>query len=206
LPVLFQHTINNNTQLGVWRIEEPESFFANQLPTLALPSSPHKRLQHMAGRFLLQYLQPDFPIHQIHAKPGNKPFLPSYSYHFSISHSRDMAAAIISNKMSVGIDVELISDKAKRVGQKFIHASETRWATVNNEKESHVNTTLIWSIKETIFKWYGLGNVDFKNDIQIQQLTETSEINMAECFFKHAHPQTINVNYLKIDEMILTWK
>jgi phosphopantetheinyl transferase len=206
LPILFQHTINNNTQLGVWKIEEQESFFTDQLPALKLPSSQHKRRQHLAGRFLLQYFQPDFPIDQIHANPGNKPFLPNDAYHFSISHSHDMAAAIISKNLPVGIDIEFIADKAKRVSQKFIHASETKWLEGAYEKDAHFHTTLLWSIKETVFKWYGLGNVDFKNDIQIQNLIDTSEIHIAECFFKHTNPQTIDVNYFKIDEMILSWK
>lgn len=206
MPLLFQHTINNNTQLGVWKIEEPESFFKNQLPDVLLPSSQHKKLQHLAGRFLLQYLQPDFPIHQIHASPGNKPFLPDCLYHFSISHSHDMAAAIICNNMPVGIDIERISDKAKKVCQKFTHASEMKWIASDFEKDAHFHATLLWSIKETIFKWYGLGNVDFKHDIQIHTLSDGAVINTANCFFRHANPQTINVNYLKIDEMILSWK
>ena len=160
MPILFQHTINNNTQLGVWKVEEHESFFTNQLPALTLPASPHKRLQHLAGRFLLQYLQPDFPIDQIHALPGKKPFLPEQHYHFSISHSHDVAAAIISNNIPVGIDIEIIADKAKRVSPKFIHASEMKWLETAYEKNVHFHATLFWSIKETIFKWHGLGNVD----------------------------------------------
>ena len=206
MPILFQHTINKDAQVSIWKIEEPEEYFTEQITLPQLPANPHKRLQHLAGRFLLHYLQPDFPIHQIQAQPGNKPFLPDHSYHFSISHSHNMAASIICKNIPVGIDIEFINDKASRVSQKFIHESEMKWLEAAYEKNTPFHATLLWSIKETIFKWYGLGNVDFKHDIQIHSLSHSAEINTATCIFKHANPETIHVSYMKMGEMILSWK
>lgn len=206
LPILFQHTINKDTQIGVWKIEEPEDFFTGQITLPQLPPNQYKRLQHLAGRYLLQHMLPEFPLHLIQSTPAQKPFLSDNSYHFSISHSGNMAAAIISHNTPVGIDLEFISDKAGRVSQKFLHASELKWLEASYEKNAPFHTTLLWSIKETIFKWYGLGNVDFKHDIQIHSLSHSAEINTATCIFKHANPETIHVSYMKMGEMILSWK
>jgi phosphopantetheinyl transferase len=190
--------------MAVWKIEEPESFFLKSLPEISLPSHPHKRLQHLAGRFLLQYMLPDFPISRIQSTSGAKPFLPDNTHYFSISHSQNIAAAIISTSKSVGIDIEMITDKANKVSNKFLHESEMQWLEKVYQKIEPFHATLIWSIKETIFKWYGLGNVDFKNDIQIHSLIEGEKENSAACFFRNTN-QMLNVNFMRMGNMVVSW-
>src|SRR5580698_3905983 len=101
MPLFYQHTINRSTKLGVWRIEEPEDFFLEKVPLKRNVSHPQKRLQHLAGRYLLPELFPDFPLQEIIIADTRKPFLENEKYHFSISHSGDFAAAIISSKSRV---------------------------------------------------------------------------------------------------------
>ena len=204
LPILFQHTINNNTRLSVWKIEEPEAFFTDQITLPQLPANPHKRLQHQAGRYLLKLMQPDFSIDKIVAPSGDKPYLSDHSYHFSISHTGDMAAAIISHEKQVGIDIEIISGKAIRVGRKFLHENELHLATKDEQADSAFHHTLMWSIKETIFKWYGLGNVDFREDMHIRSIHHNEQENTATCFFRKTN-QMLLVNFLRIDNMVLSW-
>jgi phosphopantetheinyl transferase len=202
LPILFQHTINNDAQLSVWKIEEPETFFINSLPAISLPSHPHRRLQHLAGRYLLLYMQPDFPIEKILSAESKKPFLSDHSLEFSISHTNDIAAAIINKKNPAGIDVEYTSDKANRIAHKFLHEDEIR--SLNTHPESGNDFTVAWSIKETIFKWYGQGNVDFREDMQIKKIHTNQNKNLAECFFRKTN-QLLHVNFIKIDNLVLSW-
>jgi phosphopantetheinyl transferase len=203
LPILFQHTINKDAQLSIWKIEESESFFINVLPAISLPSHPHRRLQHLAGRYLLAYMQPDFPFEMIVSAQGTKPFVSDDSLQFSISHSGDVAAAIISQKKNVGIDIEYISDKAKRIAHKFLSEFEMDLLHTKPESESY-HCTLAWSIKETIFKWYGLGNVDFRKDIQIKSLRTDDLENTAECFFRQTD-QMLHVNFIRMNNVVLSW-
>ena len=65
MPIFFQQQINDSTRLGIWKIEETEEFFKANVPQHRAVTHPHKRLQHLAGRFLLQYLFPDFPYELI---------------------------------------------------------------------------------------------------------------------------------------------
>ena len=65
MPIFFQHQINETTRLGIWKIEETEEFFKENVPLHRDVTHPHKRLQHLAGRFLLQFLFPDFPYELI---------------------------------------------------------------------------------------------------------------------------------------------
>ena len=98
MPLFYQHNINEETKLGIWLIEEPESFFLDKVPLKRDVSHPFKRLQHLAGRYLLSFLFPDFPLEEIRIADTRQPFLASEKYHFSISHCGHYAAAIVSRK------------------------------------------------------------------------------------------------------------
>ena len=73
MPIFFQHQINETTRLGIWKIEETEEFFKRNVPQHRDVTHPHKRLQHLAGRFLLQFLFPDFPYELIKIADTRKP-------------------------------------------------------------------------------------------------------------------------------------
>ena len=99
MPLFYQHNINQDTKLGIWRIEEPESFFLEKVPLKRNVSHPYKRLQHLAGRYLLPILFEDFPLEEIRVADTRQPFLASEKYHFSISHCGEYAAAIVSGRL-----------------------------------------------------------------------------------------------------------
>jgi len=132
VPLFYQHNINGDTKLGVWRIEEPENFFLKRVPLQRSISHPHKRLQHLAGRYLLQYLFPDFPYELIQIADTRKPFLSNEAYHFSISHCGDYAAVVVSRKSRVGVDIELIRPAIQKVRQKFLSKEEIGMLQISN--------------------------------------------------------------------------
>jgi phosphopantetheinyl transferase len=142
VPVFYQHTINQTTKLGIWQIEEDENFFLAKVPLQQSITHPNKRLQHLAGRYLLQYLFTDFPYEEILIADTKKPYLPNEQYHFSISHCGNYAAAIVSSTCRVGIDIEIPSEKVERIAHKFIHEDEKQFleeSTVNGQ-QSTVNS------------------------------------------------------------------
>ncbi len=103
MPLFYQHNINQTAKLAVWNITEPEDFFLKKVRLQKEIHHPHKRLQHLAGRYLLQLLNPGFPLHLIEIADSNKPLLANEEFHFSISHCGDFAAAIVSeNKVPWG--------------------------------------------------------------------------------------------------------
>ena len=73
MALFYQHNINESTKLGIWKIEEPEEFFLAEVPLNRAITHPHKRLQHLAGRYLLKYLFPDFPYTEIVIADTRKP-------------------------------------------------------------------------------------------------------------------------------------
>ena len=169
MALFYQHTINGGTKVAIWRIEEPEDFFLKKVPLKRDVSHPYKRLQHLAGRYLLPALFRDFPLKEILIADTNKPFLEDEQYHFSISHSGNFAAAIVSNHQRVGVDIELVTPRIKIIGHKFLNEGEKLF--LNNYEHLpglHLElTTILWSVKESLFKWYGAGKVDFKHHIKL---------------------------------------
>ena len=75
MPLVYQQNINDTTKLGVWHITEPEEFFLQKVTLQQEITHPNKRRQHLAGRFLLQQLFPDFPYALIRIADTRKPFL-----------------------------------------------------------------------------------------------------------------------------------
>lgn len=202
MPVFFQHQINEYTRLGVWKIEETEDFFKGNVPQHREVTHPHKRLQHLAGRFLLQYLFPDFPYELIQIADTRKPYLPDERYHFSISHCGDYAAAIVSSKNRVGVDVEEPVVKILNIQNKFLSEKEKLQFTGKLTTHDSRLITLLWSAKESVFKWYKAGGVDFRQHIQLFNLQE--EKQTIDCFFAKNESELV-IQYRYFDELVLAW-
>ncbi len=230
MPIFFQHQINENTRLGVWKIEETEEFFKGNVPQHRNVTHPHKRLQHLAGRFLLQFLFPDFPYHLIEIADTRKPFLPGEQYHFSISHCGDYAAAIVSRDKRVGIDIEIPVEKIRKIMHKYLSAKEHSFFDLipggeDERQQAKGNTqlrnfqttgsagnqlpiancqllTLLWSAKEAVFKWYGNGGVDFRKEIQLLKQHESA--GTIDCFFSK-NGSELTIHYRQFEGLALAW-
>ncbi len=218
MPIFFQHQINESTRLGIWKIEEGEEFFLGTVPHHRNVTHPHKRLQHLAGRFLLQFLFPGFPYDLIQIADTRKPYLPDEQYHFSISHCGDYAAAIVSKDNRVGIDIEIPVEKILRIQDKFLSGEEKSQWTVANIQSANENVltcggvglpiancqllTLLWSAKESVFKWYGNGEIDFKKHILLQNHNKENE--SIHCLFAKNDNELI-IHYRQFEHLVLTW-
>ena len=126
---------------------------------------PLKRLQHLAGRFLLQFLCPGFPYELIRIADTRKPYLPNEQYHFSISHCGDYAAAIVSSDQRVGVDIETTSEKAERIRINFNSKRAIDIFTPPHGPTGiglHL-TTLLWSAKESVINGSGTVASIFEN-------------------------------------------
>ncbi|MFZ6023920.1 MAG: 4'-phosphopantetheinyl transferase family protein [Bacteroidota bacterium] len=203
MPLFYQQDINEHTRLAVWKIAEPESFFLETVTLKKEITHPHKRLQHLAGRYLLRYLFPDFPAESIAIADTRKPFLPDEQYHFSISHCGDYAAAIVSHNERVGIDVELLTPRVEKIKHKFLHPDELKMLE-NATVDPITVLTLLWSAKEAMFKWWGNGEVDFSEALRIYELPEQESGAISTCFIKQeTFPLTLH--YHLFDNLTLVW-
>lgn len=204
MPLVYQQNINPYTKLGVWHITESEDFFLQQVMLQNEITHPHKRLQHLAGRFILKKVFINFPLELIKIADTRKPYLADEAYHFSISHCGDYAAAIASTANRVGIDIEIPQQKIERIKHKFLNDQE-----LDLLKMPGVNLlqslTIGWSIKEALFKWYGAGQVDFKKDLKINNVEGKDNVFKARCQVLKNENISLTANGLIFNGNSLVW-
>jgi hypothetical protein len=68
-------------------------------------------------------------------------------------------------------------------------------------------TTILWSVKESIFKWYGLGKVDFKHHIQLAGpvIFKPDEWMELPFTFHKEQPISLSVHARIFDGLALTY-
>ena len=57
MPLFYQQNINEDAKIGVWHIAETESFFSQKFIPIVSIKNEQKRIQHLAGRFLLKFIE-----------------------------------------------------------------------------------------------------------------------------------------------------
>ena len=214
MPLFYQHNINEFTKTGdLANHGRLKNFSLNKVPLKRDVSHAQKRLQHLAGRYLLTELFPDFPLEEILIADTRKPYLEDEQYHFSISHFGHYAAAIVSSTNRVGVDIELITPKIGKISHKFSSAAEfelisrTQLYLAELPVDQRSVQTMLWSAKEAIYKWYGDGLVDFKNHMRLvaqPRVTDLEWIEMSFVFEKKS-PVHLIVNGRFSDEITLAW-
>lgn len=147
---------------AIWKIEEPESFFRDATGLDEQIRSDKRRIERLAGRFLLKFLEKEFPLHHILPDEHDKPRLPGNQYYFSISHSFPYVAAVLSPTHECGIDIQCWHPRMLTLQQKFLSASEQ--AIFSGDERL---ITIAWTAKEAIYKWNGKRGVDFIEHLPI---------------------------------------
>ena len=129
-----------------------------------------------------------------------KPYLAEDSRHISISHSHDKLAIIVNEKESTGIDIELIRDKVLKIKHKFLSTTELKDANDDVDK-----LLIYWAAKETLYKIYGLKEVDFIEHLFVKPFTKH---NFGTIIGKITLPnvnETFHLNYQLLDDYVLVY-
>ena len=171
MPLIFKENLLENDLWGIWEIKEEEDWFFNQWQ-LSPEENLHfnklkgrKRLEYVSARHLVHLLTGLDHRNPIHTDLTGKPiFLWDPTSHLSISHSHQYAAAILSKTSKVGIDIQLIVPQMRKVAKRVFSSTELSFASTENELEM---LHILWGIKEAVYKAFGLGGIDFKNQISV---------------------------------------
>lgn len=168
---LIKHKhIENEGEIGIWKITEPEAWFMKKL--LLYPAEL-RQLSEIKGRRRQEWLAARQLIHQMSKRKKRgafvkdehgKPHLEHSDWHISISHSHGLAAAIASPYLC-GIDIQFIVPKITRLAHKFLRPEEADSITSTNELDQ---LHFYWGAKEALYKAYGRKKLKFINHIHIQ--------------------------------------
>jgi phosphopantetheinyl transferase len=204
MPQIFSTNLDSSGNILLWQAEEESAWFKerlNLLPELweEYESLANDAIQHrwLASRFALQHVSQQFPLKLI-KEPSGKPILLESENHISLSHCEGYVA-VIHAEVSVGIDVERVSQRVQKIKNYFLRDEEI--ALLGEENETLI---LAWSAKESIFKWYGKQNLGYKSQLCIRSIDFDEQVIQMELFTSEHN--LIQPAFFRLDtEKVLTW-
>lgn len=174
--------INATTTIFLWKITETFDDLHNEIQLKdinltrlnSMKSELHQRAFLSVRKLLLHCGYTDFDL--IYDQSG-KPFLKDGKY-ISISHSHEFSTIVLSDE-NIGIDLELVKEKVLRIAPRFMDVSHLDNLS---EGDKTKKATIIWGIKESIFKLKNEAGISFpdhifENPFSIIDKSCTAELN-----------------------------
>ncbi len=175
MPLISRISPCPESLLLTWKIEEDESFFQQKLGALAEGclhfKDPLKRLQWLAVRVALQTEGIHTPLRYLES---GKPLLEGRFV--SLSHSTDHVCIYLSSRSEVGVDIEKEQPRIRKIATRFMHESEKETFGTGDL----FTLTLIWSVKEALFKKHGGETTFFASRQRLLEWDKTAQIVVAE--------------------------
>ncbi|MGB1508383.1 MAG: 4'-phosphopantetheinyl transferase family protein, partial [Crocinitomicaceae bacterium] len=128
---------------------------------------------------------------------NGKPFVDKRENHISVSHSSKSICLAIS-KFPLGIDIEGIDERVLRIKTKYVNIEDKKHYQYNSVED----LTILWTIKECLYKLYDIKGLSFKNDIRA--LSRNKNEHYFEVQTKNGIQKHLLVHE-KIDNEILTY-
>ncbi|MBE7633297.1 4'-phosphopantetheinyl transferase superfamily protein [Tenacibaculum finnmarkense] len=180
MPVHKTITINSNTNVLIWKIEESfdelsENITLNKRSINRLNSmkSDLHRKGFLSVRQLLK--QANYTDDDLIYDEFGKPHLKDGKF-ISITHSFIFSAIIISDDKPVGIDIEKQRDKIVKIAPKFTPIEA--YKSIANHSALVSKLTIVWGAKESLYKIYGKKKLHFLKNIYIDDFSfESNETN-----------------------------
>ncbi|MBP5421350.1 MAG: 4'-phosphopantetheinyl transferase superfamily protein [Paludibacteraceae bacterium] len=203
--LLFEHILQNDTSLAVWKIEETEEellslfhetkeLYAQEICSI---SNAHRRIEYLTVRALLLHLTHREP--EIEHTDEGKPFLKNSSLHISISHTNQYVSVIMCPTQIVGVDIEMKKEKIFRVKDKFLSPKETI-----DDTQALVSLLLHWCAKETIFKLSALPLPEFSEDIIVKKFSVQDNYGKMEAYDTKQN-RSYHLHYEIYDDFVLVY-
>jgi phosphopantetheinyl transferase len=165
MPLHKEVIIKDAAVLYLWKITEDIEWFkgavklnlASQKRVNSMKSESHQK-GFLAVRMLLQHLgYSDFDLEY---DANGKPHLKDTKC-ISISHSHEFSAIAVSSN-PIGIDLEQMKEKTLKIASRFMDVSHLDNLS---EAEKIKKATVIWGIKESVFKIKSKEGISFLNHI-----------------------------------------
>ena len=185
-----------NTHIYVWKmtssyedqIKNPLLNSAELISAKELKNEKRKK-EFLSSRIALKNIF-NKELELKHHKSG-KPFIKE-AKHLSISHSSDFLAVAFGEE-NIGIDIEKPQNRMVKRIPKIL--SEIEFMEFKKEPSIDLACKL-WGAKEAILKYVGDKNLNYKDDIKVENI----QLGIAT-YFK----MNFNVEFDKIENMILTY-
>lgn len=110
-----------------------------------------------------------------------KPWLPNSKKGFSLSHSKDFVAIILSENYHPGIDTETFRPSLEKIVPRLLHDSEREFLDSCSNRQMALQ--FIWGAKEAVYKSWGKRGLIFASDMILEPFQTTGN-DQLKCHFK----------------------
>ena len=197
-----------HSRLGVWQISETEeellaltSIPSDELEEISYIKNPSLRLQKLAVRALLDVMFEE-KVYLSHHDNG-KPYIENCATNISITHTQKYVAVILNDGEEVGIDCESLDRDFSAVEKKALSEDE-----IDDLDEDRRNEQLAiyWCAKEAVYKKMSQYNVDFAEQIEIDEFRLRGEGELEATFTgKDGYEEELTLEYMTFDRHVLVW-
>ena len=168
MPLSYSSDDSLYTHL-IWHCSEDINFFRSklnltnyELEILAKRKNSKKALEFLCSRLLLRLCKLD--PNDLSYNEFGAPILKSGKF-VSISHCKNYVTLLLSNQ-SCGVDIETKRKQILNIKHKFLNQTDLN----NISMENISDITLIWTLKEAIYKLCQYPGINFKDQIFISTI------------------------------------
>lgn len=211
MSVILEKTIKKSAKFGIWKIIENESWYFNheQIPSqvierIRMYKSAQRKKQSIGVYLLADHLLGSNSRLKFDYTENGKPQIANSSKQISVSHSDSMVAVIISGANNIGIDIEKFSDKIDKVGSKILNHQEIEICNSLSAKDQFDFKHMVWGAKESMFKLYGVGGLDFKNNLVISSFDKLNQ-SFTGNIEKDRYREIVFGKYMIIEDYMLVY-
>ena len=204
----FQQVLPSHIELGLWKIEEPEEWFLEQMNLSEKEDQfigqmkGHRRLEWLAGRWAMHVLSGREKRGACLKDEYGKPYLEDSTYDISISHSREYIA-VMAGPRKVGVDIQKMVAKINRLAPKFLRDEEMAGL---GQTTAYEEMHIYWGAKECLYKAYGRRKLDFRQHIGVVPFAFFENGGTLQGWVKkEKFYQEYDLRYRMIDDFVLVY-
>ena len=199
-----------HSRIGVWQITESEeelrsltSIPSDELEEISYIKNESLRKQKLAVRALLDALFEE-KVYLNHHDNG-KPYIENSAVNISITHTSKYVAVILNDTEEVGIDCESLDRDFSAVEKKALSEDE-KDDLDDDADERREQLAMYWCAKEAVFKLVSIYNVDFAEQIEIEDFHPRGEGELDATFIhKDGYQEEYELSYITFDRHVLVW-
>ncbi len=208
MPIYLHESIPSQGEIGLWDITEEEAFFRNELDLdddecdEIRDVVEKRRKEWLAGRLLLHRMSGRSKREKPVKDEFGKPHIRQSEFDISLSHSGRFAA-VIAAPCVVGIDIQHLVPKLKRIERKFMTDEDLEGLSKDFYLE-HLH--VYWGAKEALYKAYGKKKLEFREHILIAPFEY--DVSFGTCkgyVVKDETRMVFDIHYRLIENYILVY-
>ena len=204
MGVVYIKRPTESSMLGLWRLTESVNELFDKLDLSESDNEVYqtkktdiRRKEWLAIRNLLENMLSEST--EIRYDENGVPHLTGDKYHISMSHSGEYVCVYLDRLKKVGIDVQKLKKTIKAGADFFLNKQELDWINLDDNELLHI----IWSAKETIYKYGADRELDMKKDMTTTRFDRNQKGQIEVTISTPGRQEKVSVDYELFEEYVL---